>query len=257
MQYLQLLLEYDSKTRDLPSAIVHVSEAFSVPHLERIPDGPLAAYRLASSSPLTSQPFLDKLARAVHNFLTPGQVLETISDVSRSLKDAYECFVERDAGQSADRGGGPRKKRRKSAAQPSNDYSDSEYHAISFALIARNMTVVLRSLPLHSLTHDTRAEAERSVREVYAAVATRALVDGLGNIDRSGSQPWQFIVIGALRLHYGLARAPALRLELPLGHELLSDMLKCVSSACVIPEVVVEMVCSPVFKRAQHSHTGM
>ena len=253
-QYLQFLLEYESKTRNLPSAIVHVSEAFSVPHLERIREGPLAAYRLASSSPLTSLPFLDELARAVHNFLTPGQVLATISDVSRSLKNAYERFVERDAGQSADRGDGPRKKRRKSAALPSTDHSDSEYHAISFALIARTMVVVLRSLPLHSLTDDTRAEAERSVREVYASVATRALGDGLGNIDRSSSQAWQFVVIGALRLHYGLTRTPALHQELLFGDELLSGMLKCVSSTCVMPEVVVEMVRSTGSKRAEHSH---
>ncbi|PIL29586.1 hypothetical protein GSI_08222 [Ganoderma sinense ZZ0214-1] len=241
-QYVRLLLEYDSKARDVPSAIVHVSEAFSVPHLERIPDGPLAAYRVGSSSPLTSLPFLDELARAVHNFLTPGQVLETISDVSRSLRNAYERFVERDAGQSADRGDGPRKKRRKSAASPSTDHSDAEYHAISFALIARTMVVVLRSLPLHSLTDGIRAEAERSVREVYASVATRALGLGLENIDRSGSQSWQFVVTGALRLHYGLARASAFHQELLLGDELLSGMLKCVSSACVMPEVVVEML---------------
>ncbi|KAI1797672.1 Urb2/Npa2 family-domain-containing protein [Ganoderma leucocontextum] len=241
LQYLQLLLEYDSKTRDLPSAIVHVSEAFSVPHLERIPNGPHAAYQLACSSPLTSLPFLDELARAVHNFLTPGQVLETIADVSRSLKDAYERFVKRDAGQSADHGDGPRKKRRKGGAPPSSERSDSEYHAISFALVARTMVVVLRALPLHSLTDDTRAEAERSVREVYATVATRALVDGLRNVDRSGSQSWQFIVTGVLHLHYSLARASAFHQELPLEDELLSDMLKCVSSAWVKPEVVVEM----------------
>ena len=50
------------------------------------------------------------------------------------------------------------------------------------------MMVVLPSLPLHSLMNDTRAEAERSVREVYASVVTRALGDGLGNIDQSSSQ---------------------------------------------------------------------
>lgn len=116
------------------------------------------------------------------------------------------------------------------------------------------MVVVLRSLPLHSLTDDTRAEAERSVREVYASVATRALGDGLGNIDRSSSQAWQFVVIGALRLHYGLTHTPALHQELLFGDELLSGMLKCVSSTCVMPEVVVEMVRSTGSKRAQHSH---
>lgn len=248
-------MEYNSKTRDLPSAIIHVSEAFSVPHLEHILDGPQAAYRVASSSPLTSLPFLDDLARAVHSFLTPGQVLETISDVARSLEDAYERFIERFVGQSADRGDGPRKKRRKSAATPSTDSSDSEYHAISFALVARTMVVVLRSLPLHRLTDDIRAEAERSVRELHASAAIRVLADGLGHIDRSGSQPWQFIVAGALRFHYGLVRASALCLELSLEDELLSDMLKCVSSACVMPEVVVEMVCSKDFQaRTASSH---
>ena len=175
--------------------------------------------------------------------------------MARSLEDAYECFVECDAGQSADRGDGPRKKRRRSAATPSTVRSDSEYHAISFGLMARTMVVVLRSLPLHSLTDDTRAEAERSVREVYASAAIRALVDGLGHIDRSGSQPWQFIVTGTLRLHYGLVRAPALHLGLPLTDKVLSDMLKCVSSSCVMPEVVVEMVCSVIFQaRIASSH---
>ena len=241
-QYLRLLLEYDSKTRSLPSVIEHVSEAFSVQHLERIPDGPRAAYELASAGPLTSFSFLDELSRAVNSFLTPGQVLETISNVARTMKDAYGRFVERDARVSADRGDGPRKKRRKSEGPPAEDRSDSEYHAVSFALLARIMVVVLRSLPLHSLTDDTRAEAERSVRELNSAVAARALAEGLGGNSRLASRHWQLVVAGALRLQYGLARAPGLQLALRLEDEFPSVMLRHISSEEVIPEVVVEMV---------------
>ena len=92
MQFLNLLLEYDAKTRSLPSAIAYVSEAFSVHHLERIPGGPQAAYRVASAGPLTSIPFLDELSRVVHSFLTPGQVLDLIGEVARRLADAYDGF---------------------------------------------------------------------------------------------------------------------------------------------------------------------
>ncbi|TBU64845.1 Urb2/Npa2 family-domain-containing protein [Dichomitus squalens] len=242
LQYLRLLLEYESKTRTLPSAIEHVSEAFSVQHLKRISDSPHTAYQLASAGPLTSLPFLDELSRAVHGFLTPGQVLDTIAYVARTLKDAYGRLVERDARVSAVRGDGPRKKRRKSNAPSSEDGSESEYHAVSFDLIARTMIVVLRSLPLHSLTDDARAEAERSVQDLYHAVASPALAQGLGGPSQLVSRSWQIVVTGALRLHYGLARAPALQLELRLEDELPSAMLQCVPSPDVIPDLVVELL---------------
>ncbi|OSD05999.1 hypothetical protein PYCCODRAFT_1431820 [Trametes coccinea BRFM310] len=239
LQYLDLLLDYDSKTRNLPSSIMHISEAFAVQHLQRIPGGPRSAYEVASSGPLTSLPFLDALSRAIHSFLTPGQVLETVKDVSQAVHEAYERYLEEETKLSADRGEGPRKKRKKQGLVV-EDRTEPEYYAVSFALMARTMVAVLRSLPLHTLTDDARVDAEKAVSEVHASVACRALREGLLLLDRRDSWHWQVIILGGLRLHYDLASQPQpqqLRLEQPL----LSAMLDCVSEPGVSPELVVEM----------------
>lgn len=242
LQYLEILLEYDSKTRNLPSTIAHLSEAFSVHHLERIPGGPPAVYRLASAGPLTSLPFLDELSRAVHNFLTPGQVVDTAREVVRTLKDVYERFSERGAKVMADHGDGPRKKRRKDTPLPSEGPSELEYHAVAFALVAKVMVVVLRSLPLHTLTEAVRAEAEQLIAEGHATVAIRALEEGFGKTDRRESWPWQLVLTGALHLHYGLALAPASRVQGQVHGSIPSAILSCLSSHGTTPELIVEMV---------------
>ncbi|KAH9853182.1 Urb2/Npa2 family-domain-containing protein [Lenzites betulinus] len=239
LQYLELLLEFDSKTRNLPATIAHLSGAFSVQHLQRIPDGPQGAYNAASAGPLTSLQFFDRLSSAVHSFLTPGQVLETIGDVTRILADAYELFLEHDTKISADRGDGPRKKRKKDASAP-QDHTEPEYCATSFALIARTMVVILRSVPLHTLTEDVRAEAQRLISDIYSSVAIRALKDGLTVSGRAESRHWQTALIGALRLHYGLVRAPGLDSQPLLDQEILQAMLSLTSAAGSIPELTVE-----------------
>ncbi|KAI0670121.1 Urb2/Npa2 family-domain-containing protein [Trametes maxima] len=240
LEYTNLLLEYDSKTRNLPISIMHLSEAFSVKHLQRIPGGPKAAYEVASAGPLTSLPFFDELSRAVHNFLTPGQVLETISDVSRTLKEAYDSFQEREARLSADRGDGPRKKRKKDTSV-SEDRTEPEYYAVSFALVARTMVVVLRSLPLHTLTEDGRLEAQSAIGEVYRTVTSQALRDGLLQFERMEAWHWQTVVTGALRLHHGLVHVPGVQEQIRMSEALSSAMLSCISTIGISQESVVEV----------------
>ena len=243
-----MLLEYDAKTRSLPSAIAYVSEAFSVHHLERIPGGPQAAYRVASAGPLTSLPFLDELSRVVHSFLTPGQVLDLIGEVARRLADAYDGFRECEARRTADRGDGPRKKRKKERDAPApapsagDGRAGAEHLAVSFALVARTMVVVLRALPLQSLADEGRAEAERRVREVHAAVAARVLADAFGGAGRREEWAWQVVGAGALRLHYGLSCARGLPPQPPLDRDLLTAILGCVGEEDTSPELVVEIV---------------
>lgn len=178
----------------------------------------------------------------MRNFVTPGQVLETIGDVSGRLREAYRRFVESGAKHAADRGDGPRKKRKKGALLPSEDLSEIEYHAISFVLVAKVMVAVLRSLPLHTVTGEVRSEAEQLIGEVHATVAVRALADGFDKSDRTGSWAWQLVLGGALHLHYGLARAPALSLQGHLNESLSHAMLSCVSNDGNEPELVAELV---------------
>ncbi|KAI0639184.1 Urb2/Npa2 family-domain-containing protein [Trametes polyzona] len=238
LHYLDLLLEYDSKTRNLPASIAHLSGAFAVQHLQRVPGGPKAAYTAASAGPLTSLHFLDRLSSAVHSFLTPGQVLETVGDISRTLQGAYERFLEQEAKLSADRGDGPRKKRKRDSAA-SLDRAEPEYCAVSFALVARTMVAVLRSMPLHTLTEGTRLEAQQAIGKVCADVALRALSDGLQN-DRAESWHWQTVIVGALRLHYGLVRVPGLDTQARLDQTLLAPLLSLLSTTGIVPELTVE-----------------
>lgn len=196
-----------------------------------------------SAGPLTSLHFLDRISSAVHSFLTPGQVLETVRDVSRTLTDAYELFLEQESKLTADRGDGPRKKRKKDKDAPiAQDGTEPEYYAVSFALIAKTTVAVLRSLPLHTLTEDTRLEVQHAVGEVHSTIASRALTDGLLHAERMHSWHWQMAVAGALRLHYGLVRAPGLEQQLHLEKSLSSAMLSLLSTPGVSPELIVETV---------------
>ena len=240
-RFLKLVLEYDSKTRNLPATIAHAAEAFSVQHLERIPGGPQVAYEHLSAGPFTSLPFLDDLSRVVHGFLTPSQVLETIRAVSRTLQAAYTSYLEREAKVAADRGDGPRKKRKKNVG-PADGSSELEYFAVSFALTARVLVVVLRSLPLHSVTDDIRVEAERLIAEVYSAAALQPLADGLGNTERQETRGWQLVLTGALHLQYGLVRAPGLSLPATLDQNVSSALLSSLSSNATTPELAVGVV---------------
>lgn len=201
-----------------------------------------------SAGPLTSLHFLDRISSAVHSFLTPGQVLETVRDAARTLKDAYELFLAQESKLTADRGDGPRKKRKKDKDAPSSQgCAEPEYYAVSFALIARTTVVVLRSLPLHTLNEDARLEAQRAVGEVHSAIATRTLTDGLLHPDRMHSWHWQMAVAGALRLHYGLVRAPGQEQQLLLEKSVSSAMLSLVATPGVSPELLVEMVVDYMF----------
>ncbi|KAI0724331.1 Urb2/Npa2 family-domain-containing protein [Cerioporus squamosus] len=241
VQFLKLVLEYDSKTRNLLATIAHASEAFSVQNLQCIPGEPQVAYEHLSSGPLTSLPFLDDLSRVVHGFLTPGQVLETIRAVSRTLRDAYTGYLEREAKVAADRGDGPRKKRKKDAVS-ADDQSELGYFAVSFALTARVLVVVLRSLPMHTVTDDVRVEAERLIAEAYSAAALRPLTDELRDAERRDSWCWQVVIAGALRLHYALARAPKLSLPVTLDEDVSQALLSSLSSKSTVPELVVEVL---------------
>ncbi|TFK90203.1 hypothetical protein K466DRAFT_574360 [Polyporus arcularius HHB13444] len=241
LQFLRLVLEYDAKTRNLPATIMHAAEAFSVQNLEAIPGGPHVAYDHLSAGPLTSLPFLDDLSRVVHGFLTPGQVLDTIRAVSRTLQGAYTRYLEREAKVTADRGDGPRKKRRKDAVS-ADGHSELGYFAASFALTARVLVVVLRALPLHTVTDDVRVEAERLIAAAYSAAALRPLTDALGIAERRDSWCWQVVIAGALRLHYALARAPKSSLPGTLDEEISHALLSSLSSKSTTPELVVEVL---------------
>ncbi|KAH9921960.1 Urb2/Npa2 family-domain-containing protein [Epithele typhae] len=245
-QFLKLLVEYDSKTRSIPSFIGHVCEAFSSRRLQRIPGGAKAAYRIACNGPLTSITFYDELARAVHNFLTPGQVLGAIQYVAQRLEDAYTGFLDGAARRAADSGDGARKRRKKDRDRDAHEESgeDDGHLAVSFVLVARTAAAVLRAIPLHTLTEDVRAEAERAILGVHAAVVGRALADGFGTGQggRRESWSWQLVLAGALRLHYSLALTHGLPTQPPLEQEIAEVTLSCVEDEGVIPELVVEVL---------------
>lgn len=171
--------------------------------------------------------------------MTPSQVSEAVSNALHTLTDAYERFLERATKASADRGDGPRKKRRKDAVM-GEDLSELEYYASSFSLIARTLVTVLRAVPLNIVTEDVRAEVVDCIGKMYSEVAIRGLRDGLKRNDRREAWSWQVATIGAFRLQYGLALAHVM--DRTLDEELTSTMLSCVGSEGTIPELVVEMV---------------
>ena len=101
---------------------------------------------------------------------------------------------------------------------------------------------MLRALPLHSLAEDVRAEAERAIVAVHDMVVVRTLTDGMKQDQRRESSAWQFVLAGALRLHYGLSCAHGLPPQSPLDKDLLAVMSEYLGEEGVMPELVVEVV---------------
>ncbi|OBZ78847.1 hypothetical protein A0H81_00559 [Grifola frondosa] len=241
LTYLRLLLEYHSKTRTLQSLVLHLIEAFSVRHLQRISEESRVIYQIVSAGPLLNLTYLDQLSRAIYNFLTPGQVVETANSMLQALKDALNEFAELEAAASADRGEGSRKKRKKTSTALSTGHIDPEWASVTFALVARAVIVVITSLPVHSLLEDVRLDLQHSIERVYTSIVSRILEETLQPGDRRGIWHWQMMATSALRIHYGLARAPQLRVQLNFDHKLHSAMLSCIMSDETTPELCLEM----------------
>lgn len=123
-KFLHHLLDFHTKTRTMHTYIHSLLTSLHHP----------PPYQTAWTSPLLDSRHLDRLARAIHGFLTPGQV----GDVVRGILGGLKVGVVDEACD-----GHPRKHGRGEVV-------------VCYVLTCAIASIVLSSLPLHSLTGEVR-----------------------------------------------------------------------------------------------------
>ena len=209
-EYLALALSFHTKTRTLPIHISHLMDSCT-----QLPPHPpshsiRASYDHLVASPVLTMSHLSKLSMAIRIYITPGQTLDTVSQVLVTLRGIWERFRDLEKAAAADRGRGQRKKRRISETLSNAVKEDAAASAVTFTLAARIATTVLISLPLHTITEAEQAKAKTIVADSLTGFVREAILMGTdviisGSIDRRRDD-WstQIVAAAALRLQYML-----------------------------------------------------
>lgn len=241
---LALCISYHSRARSLPQLLGQIQAVFT----------PLAfaqgsireLYPRASSSPILGQDFFAGLAKAIHTFITPGQVLSTAQDLIHALTLAHETFTRLAAQSAGDSGLGSRKKARKSrtstGANASLEMAEVDAAAVSFAFLARLAACVLPALPGQTVTSEIQEEVRECLHQADFVKDDLFLPEPLDGEDRrSDSWATHIVLAAALRLNYALQAAT--RLEFPvLQAERQAMLVNVHQRANVLPELFLEAV---------------
>jgi hypothetical protein len=201
------------------------------------------------ASPALARDHLNKLSMAARTFITPGQTFEIARRVLDMLQEIWKRFrdVEK-AAAAADRGQGPRKKRRTFQSFVNAGKEDADADAVTFMLAARFVGPVLTSLPLHTITEVEQARVRSMVAESLAGFVQEAILAGTdavtsGRSDK-GRDVWaiQVVAAAALRLRYML-QSSGYALD---GHDDQNDFDKLAAAILQVddflPEYSIEVV---------------
>ncbi|CAE6443957.1 unnamed protein product [Rhizoctonia solani] len=217
----QLLLDYHSKARTLPSLLPRLASA-----------GSREFYYATCVGPIFGPAFTARLRRSVFAFVTPGQILpcaqQLLSDLASHLR-AVEGTPEP-----------PRKKRRTS----SGGNQDNEYHAVHVALASRLVVDVLLNLPVKTLKPDAFEQLGAYVDEFDVGVLSET-ISALVNMEHL-SWANQLVFAAALRIRYNLRqnRCPVRSRHIP-NDDVTADetsMLRMIQDEFISSELVTEII---------------
>ena len=205
-EFLSLALSFHTKTRTLPAHISRLINScappqHSSPSIRTFYDGLVA-------SPALALDHLNKLSMAVRIFITPGQTFEIARRVLDMLQEIWKRFGDVEKKAAADRGQGPRKKRRISQSSLNAGKEDADADAVTFMLATRVVGTVLTSLPLHTITEAEQARVKSAVAESLAGFVREAILAGTDAVTSGCSDRrrdvWatQVVAAAALRLRY-------------------------------------------------------
>jgi hypothetical protein len=261
-EYLSLALSFHTKTRTLPIHISHLIDSCTQPAPHSSSLSIRASYDRLVASPVLTMSHLSKLSMAVRIYITPGQTLDTASQVLVVLRGIWERFRDMEKAAAADRGLGQRKKRRISETSSNAGKEDAAAAAaaVTFMLVARIAATVLTSLPLHTITEAEQAKAKAIVANSLTGFVREAILTGTdvvisGSSDQ-GRDDWstQIVAAAALRLQYMLQTSGHARYspndQNDLG-ELVAASLKF--DDC-LPEYSVEIVSQMFMIHTQRTH---
>jgi hypothetical protein len=195
------------------------------------PGGSRIIYQISSSGPLLHPQHLNRLGICVHTFLPPGQVMEVIDFITNSLKDAWKQISKLDDGKldaNTDRIGNP------------------IHPAIAFSLSIEVASVVLSSLPFHSVSGPMLKDIQGVVGEALVATCIdEPLRSMLKTVRKRGpADSWvaQIVLSATLRLWYALNGTRRLAPH-PCQLKVLTKLLDTSKDYGILPELSIELVC--------------
>jgi len=243
-EFLGLGLDHHKKTRTLPAYFSMILNA-----LEQTTDSvdgskPWNTYTTILGGPIFEDSHVEKLRKALRGFLTPGQCLGFLTQTKGLLEQVYsEPPRQQDIPDSEC----PKRSRKRQKLDPeSTRYSSVK--AINFAFVCSIIAIAWSSLPVHSLTDESRSEAVNEIQGVDTSVIALLLSAGLKRKrDEEGwsaSRSWSrdIITSSALRLRYALSVCTPLSFQPARDTKTESRMLKLLESSDVLPELKIEIV---------------
>lgn len=250
--FLELLLDYHTKTRTIPAHLLHLLAALG----ENLDiDRARSTYNDVTTGSILGLAHLERLAKSIHNFVTPGQCLEVITITAEILEQTWINFQEAHEKSKADLGDGARKRRKLDASGLFVDdpASQEEILAVRFAFMCRLVSVIWPAVPVHLVAEDVKAKIRESVEHLRENVILSG-VKGMkkigGKSDRRGLDTWHWevAVAAVLRLQYTLASSKTLPIEIVRDEKAEARMLKVLGSDECLPDLKLEIVSSSLRK---------
>ncbi|KAJ7107656.1 Urb2/Npa2 family-domain-containing protein [Mycena crocata] len=207
--FLDLLLDYHVKTRTLHTHVETLFAALAPRSLNPASTDLQHEYRCCSSSAFMHSMHLERLAKFMRKFLTPNQTGETMEFVFEQLQASWDQTVV-----AAD--------------------STIGNLAATFSVSARLASVILTSLPLHSLPETTLKEVHSRIGAIRDTFLPRAITKTFKVIRKNVAESWgsQVIAAALLRLAYAL--------DTPYSEKLWKKIAKASEDEQLLPELSLE-----------------
>jgi hypothetical protein len=243
--FLDLLLDYHTKTRTMNVFLGHILSALSPLHIQEFAQPMRDVYQISHSGPLLDPTYLAHLSKSLQTFLPGAQINSAMEILLQHLKDAWEHFHYAGENGKVVKEEGPRKKRKVEVNTTSSLHPNAS--AISFSLSARIASVIVSSLAMQSVQQTTLDEVKQKLSALRESFLHRTLTKTFKTIRKgAGNDVWssQIVAAASLRLLYAL--------EISHHSFLLtsdnSKMWKSVSCSLgddgLLPELAVEIVCA-------------
>jgi len=241
--FLATLVDYHIKTRTMNNLIESLLESI----ISERPPCPIQGrerYQVECSSPIMNTTHFDRLSKALHNSLTANQCLPTVKHVFGTLRNLWELYYAVSRKQEGDGAEGARKKLKTSTTAIANDFNVKEL-AITYCLVANLTSIVLSSLPVHSLPSDILEElrgciVDFRVEFVYHTISKALKV--LKKQDDMDAWSTEVVLASMLRLLYALntSKTPSL----PPNHitKTLNKLAGLSGNDKLLPELTLELV---------------
>ncbi|KAA1468590.1 hypothetical protein DENSPDRAFT_833947 [Dentipellis sp. KUC8613] len=247
-QFLALILTYHARTRTIPTHVSRILASFLPPLPQPSTSDAFWLHSIASTSPLLSYAHLEKVTRAMHAYLTPGQALEATQELLEALQRPFDGYTEAVKAAAADDGKGSRKKRRKSEqASSSLPRVDADVWAVSFSLTAKFVSAVLVALPVRTVTELVQQQIREAIAATLNGFVKSAIDLALQLLsDRETTlveHVWarQVLSAAALRFRYDILAASELKVPAEKDDAEEEKMLYCLANGEALPELQVEL----------------